>query len=100
MGYYGIDSDQIQMTGSIQQESGPAIYKLANGEGYEPKPDKLPFRFSFSESSGKPLYDYYSGDCLMSLRLVEVLRAAGVDNIKAFPAVLTERTTGAVREDY
>jgi hypothetical protein len=100
MAYFTLDSDQVQMVGSIEQQAGPPIYRFAKGEPYEPKPERLPFEFSFSEPIGKHLYDLYSGDCLMSVRLIEALQAAGVDNIRIFPATLIENTTGATRDDY
>jgi hypothetical protein len=99
MKYYRLHSDQIQMTGSIEKESGPAIFKLVAGKSYEPKPAALPFRFSV-ESKGKPLFAYYSANCLMSQGLVDAIKASGVDNLQAFPAVLTEGSTGAARTDY
>src|SRR5262245_34137795 len=99
MKYYRLQSDQIRMTGSIEKQSGPAIFKLVAGKSYEAKPSSLPFQFSF-ESQGKPLFDYYSANCLMSKRLVEALRGSGVDNLQIFPAVLTEASSGAVRDDY
>jgi hypothetical protein len=70
------------------------------GESYSADDDELPFEFSFRETPGKPLYAYYSGKCLMSKKLVETIQSAGVDNIQAFPATLTEQETGAVRDDY
>ena len=100
MKYFRLQSDQAQLSGSIRQESGPAIFRLARGEPYDAEPDELPFRFTYTEVEGKPLCDYYSGKCLMSQALAQALQAAGVDNLQVFPAVLTERSTGATREDY
>jgi hypothetical protein len=99
MKYYRLQSDQIQMTGSVEKQSGPAIFKLVAGKSYEAKASSLPFRFSF-ESNGKPLCDYYSANCLMSKGLVDALKASGVDNLQVYPTVLTEGSSGAVREDY
>jgi len=88
------------MTGSILKQSGPPIPDMIEGLWYNIKPSNLPFQFTFRNTPGRALYAYYSGYCLMSLSLVETLQAAGVDNLQTFPAVLSEETTGEVREDY
>jgi len=96
MSYLRLDSDPFQLTGSVDQDSGPPVYRLARGETYSAKPEILPFRFSYSGT----LCDYYSGECLMSRALVDALREAGVDNIEVFPAVLVDSSTAEEREDY
>ena len=96
MSYLRLDSDPIQLTGSVDQESGPPVYRLARGETYSPKPESLPFRFSYSGT----LCAYYSAECLMSRPLVDALHEAGVDNLEVFPAVLVDSATGNAREDY
>lgn len=96
MGYFRLQSDALQLTGSLEQTAGPPVYRLARGELYPARPDMAPFGFSFAGA----LCDYYSGECLMSRALLGALQGAGVDNLQVFPAVLTESATGAVREDY
>lgn len=88
------------MTGSLRKTSGPAIPDMVLGEPYSADDSELPFEFSFREVPDKPLYAYYSGKCLMSQKLLDTIRAAGVDNVQAFPAVLTDQASGAVRKDY
>lgn len=47
------------------------------------------------------LVDYYGNVCVMSLKLVEVLLNAGVDNLQIFPAYITDAGTGErVKQDY
>lgn len=96
MSYFRLQSDPLRLTGSLEQTSGPPVYRLSRGELYNAKPDMAPFRFSCAGA----LCDYYSGDCLMAGALVEALQGAGVDNLQVFPAVLTDNDTGTVREDY
>lgn len=100
MSYFRLQSDPLQLAGSLRQESGPAAFRLARGEPYDAAAQELPAQFSYSSASGKPLAAYYSGRCLMLRTLVEALEGAGVDNLQVFPAVLTEKTTGEAREDY
>ncbi len=99
MKYYRLQSDPNQLNGSIEKLSGPAIFKLIAGKSYEAKPSSLPFRFSFV-SPGMPLCDYYSANCLMSRALVDVLKGSGVENLQMFPAILTESSTGEIKNDY
>jgi len=96
MRYFHLQSDPLRLTGSLEQTSGPPVYRLSRGELYNAKPDMAPFRFSCAGE----LCDYYSGDCLMARALVETLHGAGVDNLQVFPAALTDDNTGTVREDY
>lgn len=100
MSYFRLHCDKFQLTGSLRQESGPAAFRLARGEPYDASPDELPVRFSYTSAGDKPLAAYYSGKCLMLRALVETLQGAGVDNLQVYPAVLTERSTAAQREDY
>lgn len=96
MRYFHLQSDPLRLTGSLEQTSGPPVYRLSRGESYNARPDMAPFRFSCSGA----LCDYYSGECLMARALVQALQGAGVDNLQVFAAVLTDTDTGAVREDY
>lgn len=100
MSYFRLQSDPLQLAGALRQESGPAAFRLARGEPYDASPDELPARFSYSRPGDKPLAAYYSGKCLMLRALVEALQGAGADNLQIFPAVLTEKTTAEVCEDY
>lgn len=72
MMYFRLQSDQTHLTGSIRQESGPAIFRLTRGELYDAASDEVPFRFTYTEVEGKPLCAYYSGKCLMSRALGSV----------------------------
>jgi hypothetical protein len=66
----------------------------------DPAGENLPFRYSYQDASGHPLFDYYSGDNLMSRRLVVALAQAGVDNLQLFESLLVNQDTGEVRTDY
>lgn len=97
---------------------------ILHTSGTQIKPDapdfELPFRFEMDigeygydqfdpffegEVEDPPLeerlVDYYSNVCVMSPRLVEVLQAAGVDNIQTFPTHITNTETGdRLERDY
>lgn len=62
-----------------------------------------PFEFELWESKkGNNGYAefYYESFPLMSDKLIEALKEAGVDNIQLFPAVLKDLKTGFERSDY
>jgi hypothetical protein len=69
---------------------------------------ELPFRFEMevqvNEDDGSReaprLMAYYDATQLMHKRLVEVLQAAGVDNLQTYPAVLSEAGVVADAQEY
>jgi hypothetical protein len=98
--YYALKCDVAGMTAEITKESGPPIPELAEGQFFTPNPGSRPFVFSVDNPGGEPLFDFYSGRCLMSRRLVDTLRAEGVDNLQTFDAELRDAATGASRRDF
>lgn len=100
MSYFRLHGDPLSLNGVVHHESGPVPYRLTGGELYEASPQELPARFSYSAAGERPLSAYFSGNCLMQRALVDTLQGAGVDNLQVFPAILTEESTGAAREDY
>jgi hypothetical protein len=59
-----------------------------------------PFTMRCDHDPDTHLADYYSSRHLMSARLVEAIRGAGVDNLELFPAVITHKATGKIIDDY
>lgn len=98
--YYRMETDNMQLTTYIEQESGPAIFKLTMGRLYTPKEGALPFRFTCRDPDGNQPLDYVDGNSLMSRRLVAALEVAGVDNLQKFEAELKDQTSGDVNRDF
>lgn len=98
--YYRMQTDRLQLTTFIEQESGPAIPKLTMGRLYTPKEGALPFQFTSRDPDGNQPLDYIGGKCLMNRRLVAVLEGAGVDNLQKFEAELRDQTSGEVNRDF
>lgn len=97
--YYQLECDEHGMTAYITAET-ECSEPLIRGRFVDPEGEELPFRFSYRDPTGKPLFDYYSGDELMSKRLVAALEKAGVDNLQVFETVLVDEQTGAVNSDF
>lgn len=73
---------------------------LIRGRIIDESTESTPFEYTYDDPTGSPLFDYYSGDCLMSKRLVSVLEKAGVDNLQKFETELIDKNTKARRNDY
>lgn len=97
--YYQLESDEPGMTAYVTRVAGSSG-SLVRGRFIDPADEQLPFRYTYRDPTGKPLYDYYSGKSLMSKRLIAALEKAGVDNLQQFETELVDETTGAVRNDY
>lgn len=104
--YYLLDCDEFTMTGYIEKVSGPQVpirgkpFPDTMSKIYDPDDYVFPYQMTFLDKHGKPPFDYYSGDSLMSRRLVETIEAAGVDNLQRFDVVMTDKSTGAVNHDF
>lgn len=61
-----------------------------------------PWRYtaSVNKTHGLALSDYYPGARVMSNRLIDTLRASGVDNLQTFPAEITNGLTGEIIRDF
>jgi len=73
---------------------------LVRGRLIDPTGERLPFRYSYRDPFGNPLFDYYSANNLMSRRLVETLEKAGVDNLQKFETHLVDERTGKINKDF
>jgi len=100
MGYHMLKSDGSKMVGNTKKLAGPPIFELACGATYEASDGELPFQFSYKYPEGATFPEFQGSNCLMSARLVEALKSAGVDNLQVFPAVLKDANTGAERKDF
>lgn len=103
--YYRLDSDSGTENVFFERESHP-FELMIDGT---PLPDDTPVPFEFSmevdtdeEGEEQPprMLAFVSEPCLMQKRFLQVLQSAGVDNIQAFPAVVTDSNSGKKYKDY
>lgn len=97
--YYQLESDEAEMTAFITPEN-ESSESLIMGTLLDAENEELPFRYTYNDPTGSPLFDYYSGDNLMSKRLVAALEKAGVDNLQKFEVELVNEKTGKVNKDF
>src|SRR5947208_530649 len=97
--YYQLESDEPAMTAYITPEN-ECSESLVRGRFIDPTVENLPFRYTYRDPSRSPLFDYYSGDNLMSKRLVDALEKAGADNLQKFETELVDERTGGINKDF
>jgi hypothetical protein len=103
--YYRLDMSKSEQNTFVRSVSHRAIM-LTSGQPLDTVSD-LPFRFEMEvtesydqfdpDFEGEPeegtpqprVYAYYRNVSLMHRSMVDALRAAGVDNIQSFPAIIT-----------
>jgi hypothetical protein len=97
--YYELNSDEANMSAYVSDVRSTGK-SLISGNPITVRPETLPFQYSFSDSSGAPLFDYYSALNIMSAKLTETLERAGVDNLQKFACELSPDGGGPVRSDF
>jgi hypothetical protein len=99
--YYRLTAKLNLNSGVINMEDN--ISETLN-EGVLISPDELtlPWPFSLEHDRDEPLLlsDYYPYPELMSERLIDTLRGAGVDNLQLFDAVIVNSKTGEEIHGY
>src|SRR6267378_2088469 len=97
--YYRLDCDEVSMTAFIRAEKG-CHQSLVRGIVIDVHKEEQPYRYVYTDRTKSPLFDYYSGDCLMSKRLVEGLESSGADNLQRLDVELADSGTRETRSDY
>jgi uncharacterized protein DUF1629 len=100
--YFRLECELNLASGLPNQENNIGEHFLRGKPADESDLD-LPFEFELAVDASKGdllLSDYYSGDNLMSRKLVDAIRACGVDNLQTFPAVITRDDNGEKIENY
>lgn len=99
--YYKLECDLSECSGSIQQEANKHV-TMMEGTVVDESRLSIPCPFSLRVNPEEELrfVDFYEGKTLMSKRLVEALRSAGVDNLQAFPAEIVDNTSGKIYRDH
>ncbi|HTU65328.1 MAG TPA: DUF1629 domain-containing protein [Steroidobacteraceae bacterium] len=97
--YYQIESDEHTMTAYLARENHSSR-SLIRGAFIDPAKEDLPYRVTYEDPRDNPLFDYYSGDNVMSKRMAEVLKKAGADNFQEFATQMKNKRTGEVSDDF
>ena len=99
--YFRLDAKLNRNAGLIMYEDNVAE-TLIKGAPVDPSGLVLPWPLSLEHKRTDPLQmaDFYPYPKLMSLRLIDALKAAGVDNLQLFDAEITNSKTGAKIEGY
>ena len=62
--------------------------------------ETLPYIYSYYEPAGNPMPDMFGGPNIMSMKMYNVLKACGIDNIQVLPLQFIDKETKEVRDDY
>lgn len=99
--YYRVVCDPAESSGYLAPRNNEHE-TLMRGSLVDEKQLALPYEFSLELEPDEEasLIDYYDGKKLMSRRLLDCLRAAGVDNLQVFPVKITEERSGKVHGEH
>jgi hypothetical protein len=99
--FFRIDTAPSDRAGYIREDEN-GHETLLGGRVVDESRIELPWPFTLYPDPDEPLElsDYYKGKNLMSVRLVDALRAAGVDNLQTFPAVVRNDDSGELIHDF
>lgn len=101
--YYRLEYDPGECTGYIEQEENQHV-TMMDGTLIDAVRDHLtlpyPFTLHLDDDEEPSFIDIYPGKTLMSKRFVEILQAAGVDNLQIFPAEIVNERTGDIYRDF
>ena len=97
--YYRLQGNSATMTtytDAINETQDSLVLGRTLDEQYE----DLPYVYSYHDTEGNTLPDFFSGDCIMSKKMFNVLKECGVNNIQALPLEFRDKKTLKVRNDY
>jgi hypothetical protein len=102
--YYSLSTDGRDNLYMRKQRGLNSHIELAMGQRWDVVKDEidLPYSYTMSVVEGQAprFYAWYPGSDLMQERLVEVLRAAGVDNLDTFPTQIVNAATDEIIPGY
>jgi hypothetical protein len=103
--YYRLAMDPVLDNVFVERQSHPFVMMIDGNP--LPSDTSVPFEFSIDVDRDEEgnleearMFAFNTEPCLMHVRLLEVLRSVGVDNIQAFPAILRDSSTGQEYADY
>lgn len=97
--YYRLEGNSTILTTYVDpvnqtQES------LVLGAKIDEEDEDLPYIYTYHEPAGNPLPDFFGGDNIMSMKMYNVFKECGVDNIQIFPLQFINKETQEIRNDY
>jgi hypothetical protein len=98
--YYRLQADLSLDSGYVQKEDNQHE-PLMNGAIVDENELILPWPFTVKPpEEGLKMSDYYPGAKIMSNRLVSILQSLGVDNLQTFPAVIKNKQTDELINNF
>ena len=82
--YYKLDGNSGMLTTYVEP-GNRTFMSLVMGTPIDVQKEKLPYIYTYHETAGNPLPDYFAGSFIMSKKMLNVFTKCGVDNIQALP---------------
>lgn len=73
---------------------------LVMGALIDEQKENLPYVYTYDDPADNPIPDFFSGNCIMSKKMLKVFTDNGADNIQALPLNFINKKTGEERCDY
>ena len=86
---------RLNLNAGLMKKEANLSQTLINGRPIDPRDLVLPWPFSLRHKRPEPLHmaDFYPSGTVMSERLIDVLKSAGVDNLQLFKAQIVNEQT-------
>lgn len=97
--YYRLQGNSATLTTYVEAINRTED-SLVLGDMLDEQYEELPYLYSYHDSSGNPLPDFFEGACIMSTKMYDVLKGCGVNNIQALPLQFVDKETQDVKDDF
>ncbi len=97
--YYRLEGNSAILTTYVYPEN-QTHESLVLGTIIDEEDEDLPYVYYYHDPVGNSLPDFFEGDNIMSIKMYNVFKECGVDNIQMFPLQFIEKKTGKIRDDY
>jgi hypothetical protein len=97
--YYHLQGNSITLT-TYTDPINQTYDSLVLGRTIDEKFETLPYIYTYYDPVGNPIPDFFDGDNIMGVKMYNVLKQCGIDNIQALPLKFIDKETEKVRDDY
>lgn len=97
--YFELDGNSAMMTTTVTSVNS-THKSLISGCIIDEETEKLPYVFTYDDPAGNPVPDFFKGKNIMSMKMLNVLKGCGVENIQVLPLTLIDKNSKRKREDY
>ncbi len=97
--YYKLDGNSGMLTTHVDPVNRTYM-SLVMGAPIDEQYENLPYVYTYDDSAGNPIPDYFSGSFIMSKKMLKVFTDNGAENIQTLPLKFINKKTDEARDDY